>query len=89
MNWPSEKLAPCSIVIGLRGRLVGYFNTDLLACWRQEPYIAVGAGRHVAYGVLHTLQNEALPAKVKAERALEAAAKFVPGVMAPFSFVEA
>lgn len=76
-------------MIGLRGRLFGYFNTDLFACWSREPYIAVGAGRHVAYGVLHALQDEALPAKVKAQRALEAAAKFVPGVMAPFSFVEA
>ena len=50
----------------------------------EEGYIAIGSGRHAAYGALHALADLNLPLEEKALRALKAAQRYTANVREPF-----
>ena len=79
-----------SLVVGVRGRLfvIGKNYQVLAGC---SPYVAVGSGRHLAYGALAALEGYQPPdlrLEERAQIALEAASRFSPDVQGPFDFVE-
>ena len=52
-----------------------------------ESFMAIGAGRHNAYGALHALAGLGMPPQERMRRALEAAARYTCGVREPFYFL--
>lgn len=70
-------------MIGLHGELAT-IGLDFSVGSLQEPYLAIGSGRHNAYGALHALAGTDSSGEAKVRRALEAAATFTSNVRAPF-----
>ena len=70
-------------LIGLRGQLFS-IGSDFAAVRLKEPWIAIGSGRHVAYGALHALADLELDLEQKALRALRAAQLYTANVREPF-----
>jgi len=70
-------------MIGLRGEIFA-IGGDFTALKLQEPWIAIGSGRHVAYGALHALAELELAAEEKVRRALAAAQSYTANVREPF-----
>lgn len=71
--------------------LVGYesqiivVNEKFEVSQLEEPYTSIGGGRMVAYGALHSLADRHdLSLEQRAERALDAACRYVPGIRGPF-----
>lgn len=75
-------------VIGVRGELMTV-GTDFSVGALQEPYLAVGSGRHNAYGALHALADSGLAGEERVRKALEAAASFTSNVRPPFLVLSA
>jgi len=70
-------------MIGLRGEIFA-IGGDFTALKLQEPWIAIGSGRHTAYGALHALAEAPLDAEDKVRRALAAAQSYTANVREPF-----
>jgi len=72
------------ILIGRRGKVYGMnYRYDVINV--TDPFTAIGSGRKVALGALHGLVDRRdLTLFERVERALLAAAKFVPGLGQPF-----
>ena len=70
-------------LIGLRGQLFS-IGGDWTTASLEEGYIAIGSGRHAAYGALHALADLNLPLEEKALRALKAAQRYTANVREPF-----
>jgi len=70
-------------LIGLRGELYS-IGGDFSAIKLEERWIAIGSGRHVAYGALHALADIDLDEKLKVLRALAAAQSYTASVRGPF-----
>jgi ATP-dependent protease HslVU (ClpYQ) peptidase subunit len=70
-------------MIGLRGELVTV-GGDFSIGYLREPYLAIGSGRHNAYGALHALADSNLSGEQRVRRALEAAVNFTGNVRPPF-----
>lgn len=81
-----------SLLVGVRGRLF-VLGLDFQVLVGQESFVAIGSGRHHAYGALAALDQLAgdspLGLEQRARLALESAARFAPGVRGPFRFVTA
>ena len=74
-------------LVGVRGRLF-QVDSDFQVGENVCGYAAVGCGENYAYGSLFTSAEGAdLKPKWRLEKALEAAAEFSGGVVAPFNFV--
>lgn len=73
-------------LVGVRGRLF-QIDTDFQVGEHLNSIAAVGCGEGYAYGALYTLQSGKADVEEKLEKALEAAAFFSGGVVAPFNFV--
>jgi len=73
------------LLVALRGRLftIGH---DFSAGSLIVPWLAIGSGRHTAYGALHVLAGLDLDLEEKARRALEAAQSHTANVRQPFRF---
>lgn len=78
-----------SLVVGVRGALF-VIGKDFQVLAGRAPYVAVGSGRHLAYGALAALETAApeLPLETRGRIALEAAERFSPEVRGPFGWVE-
>lgn len=74
-------------LVGVRGRLF-QIDTDFQVGEHLNGMAAVGCGESYAYGSLYAQRNEKIPTDEKLENALEAAAFFSGGVVAPFNFVK-
>lgn len=79
---------PAQFLIGLRGQLF-CIGSDWTAATLEEGYIAIGSGRHVAYGALHALADLDLPPEEKVLRALKAAQRYTSSVREPFRVLKA
>lgn len=80
---PAEGSRSAQFMIGLRGRLfttAGDFSIGTL----RSPWMAIGSGRHSAYGALHVLAGLELDLEEKVRRALAAAQSQVANVREPF-----
>ncbi len=76
-----------SVLVGIRGQLFA-IGADFQVLTTATPYMAVGSGRHLAYGALCALEGSGLSLRKKAEMALRAAERFNPTVREPFVYVE-
>lgn len=75
-------------LIGIHGELFSValdFSVVGLAC----PYMAIGSGRHHAYGALHALADLQLDPETRIRKALDAAAHFTCNVRPPYAFLSA
>ena len=71
------------LLIGLRGELFS-IGGDYSALKLTEHWIAIGSGRHHAYGALHALAAIELEPEEKVRRALAAAQSHTANVREPF-----
>jgi hypothetical protein len=85
---PTEGSRSAQFMIGLRGRL---FTTagDFTIGSSNYPWLAIGSGRHNAYGALHVLAGIDLGLEEKVRRALAAAASQTANVREPFYLLTA
>lgn len=74
---------PAQFLIGLRGRLFS-IGGDWSAAELAENWIAIGSGRHIAYGALHALATTTIPTEEKVRLALAAAQRYTSNVREPF-----
>lgn len=79
---------PNEILIGVRGRLYAMGKTFGIG-ETIEPFAAIGSGHEYALGAFHASEKDSVDASDKLLLALEAAARFDPGVSAPFTIIEA
>jgi len=72
------------VLIGRLGKVFGVnYRYDVINI--SDPFTAIGSGRKFALGALHGLvDRQDLSLQERVERALLAAAKFVPGIGQPF-----
>lgn len=84
---PSEPTRVPQFVVALRGRLFT-ITGDFSAVSMETPWIAIGSGRHSAYGALHALADFELPLDEKVRRALAAAQRHTANVREPFHLLE-
>jgi ATP-dependent protease HslVU (ClpYQ) peptidase subunit len=70
-------------MIGLRGRLFTLTGDESVGSLKA-PWMAIGSGRHCAYGALHVLAGLELDLEEKVRRALAAAQSQVANVREPF-----
>ncbi len=73
-------------VIGLRGQLFSV-GLDFSATGLVDDYMAIGSGRHHAYGALHALAGLQMAPEERIQRALAAAAQYTMNVGAPFLLI--
>lgn len=73
-------------LVGVRGRLF-QIDSDFQVGEHLNGMAAVGCGESYAYGSLFAQRDTKMDAPEKLENALEAAAFFSGGVVAPFNFV--
>lgn len=70
-------------LIGLRGQLFSV-GLDFSAVAMPDGYVAIGSGRHNAYGALHALADLQMAPEERVRRALTAAARYTSNVQEPF-----
>ncbi len=76
------------LIVGLRGRLFEV-QDDFSVLEHKSGYCAVGSGADFALGSLHTSRTAGAEARDAVMAALRAAEAFAPGVMEPFTVLEA
>lgn len=72
-----------TFIIVYRARVYQVFS-DFQVGIPEAPFCAIGCGECFALGALHILERQAIPARRKVVKALEAAARFSDGVREPF-----
>jgi ATP-dependent protease HslVU (ClpYQ) peptidase subunit len=80
----SEPARTAQFLVAVRGHLFtinGEFSCGSMA----HPWIAIGSGRHHAYGALHAVADLELPLEDKVRRALLAAQAHTANVREPFA----
>jgi len=75
-----------SVVIGCAGEIWCVSRDLTVTPW--SPVVAIGSGRHHAYGALYALRLAGVgPVRRRLKLALEAAAQFTPSVRGPWCFL--
>lgn len=82
----TEPTRVAQFMIALRGRIFT-LGGDYSCASLEHPWIAIGAGRHNAYGALHALSDLELPLEDKVRRALAAAQAHTNNVREPFHLI--
>lgn len=73
-------------LIGLRGQLFSV-GLDFSAVSMPADYVAIGSGRHNAYGALHAVADLQMAPEDRIRRALAAAASYTMNVGGPFLLI--
>jgi len=83
----SNKQNGGQFLVGYKDRLFK-IDTDYHVGWSDTPFFAIGCADEIANGAMHVLHGiELLSPKKKITKALEAAAYFSAGVVAPFTIM--
>jgi hypothetical protein len=86
---PGDKEPGSHLLIGAAGRLF-HVDPSLMAAERLEPWNAIGCGRDLVLGSLHTTaQLGCFTPKTRLEMALSAAERYSAGVRGPWCILSA
>jgi ATP-dependent protease HslVU (ClpYQ) peptidase subunit len=77
----------CNILIGY-GNQIYKVDADFQIEIADDEYAAIGDGGDIALGALYALKDSAFTPEEKAQKALEASARYCTTVSAPFYYVE-
>ncbi len=83
-----EPTRVAQFVVAVKGRIF-MIAGDYSCATLEAPWIAIGSGRHNAYGALHAIADLDLPLEEKLRRALAAAQAHTNNVREPFQFLGA